>query len=180
MTKRFTSLMFVMAILMISGCAVKPTVDKSNIDELALAIQGLGPGVDPEEAERAAHIAYNYSLQLAQEYQITDPPIIHNALVIQGLRERGLCNHWAEDINKRLKQERFRTLTVHWATAPPSAFRIIHHAAVVSRRGDTIYDGVVLDPWRYGGVLYWSQTQADERYNWRPRMEVREELLKKR
>lgn len=180
MTKLFLSHLFVVAILMIGGCAEKPTADQSNIDKLAMEIQGLGPDVDPAEAKRAAHIAYTYSLQLAQEYQITDPPIVHNAKVINGYRERGLCNHWAEDINKRLKQEQFRTLKMHWATALPTTFRIIHHTAVVTRRGDTIDNGIVLDPWRYGGVLFWSKTRADKRYNWRPRMEVRDELLQKR
>jgi len=176
MTK-ILSLLLIGAALMIGGCTAKPTVDQSSYDKLALEIQGLGPGVDPEEAERAARIAFGYSKQLKQEYRVTDPPLIHNAKVHKGLRERGLCNDWAEDMNRRLKQENFRTLSMHWAISPPTPFRIIHHTAIISRRGDTMFDGIVLDPWRYGGALYWSLTRADERYNWRPRMEVRQELI---
>jgi hypothetical protein len=37
--------------------------------------------------------------------------------------------------------------------------------------------GVVIDPWRHGGNLFWSQTRADKRYNWRPREEVLQELI---
>ncbi|WP_171181569.1 hypothetical protein [Ruegeria sp. HKCCD8929] len=178
MTKFFVSLLVVMALVLVSGCTTKPTSDQSDIDGLAQAIRELGPEVDPGEAERAARIAHTYSLQLAQDWQVTDPAIIHNAKVINGFRERGLCNDWAEALNKRLKQEGFRTLSMHWAISPPTDFRIIHHTAVISRRGDTMYDGIILDPWRYGGVLFWSHTRADDRYNWRPRLEVREELLK--
>ena len=39
-------------------------------------------------------------------------------------------------------------------------------------------DGIVLDPWRYGGTLFWSPAWEDDRYDWRPRMEVREQLLR--
>jgi len=166
--------------LTLAGCTTKPTAQQSDIDGLASEIRGLGPDVDPEEATRAAQIAHSYSLQLAQEYRVTDPPIIHNAKVIHGFRERGLCNDWAEDLQKRLNQENFRTLTMHWATSPPTDFRIIHHSAVISKRGDTVHDGILLDPWRYGGVLFWSKLGADKRYDWRPRMEVREELINAR
>lgn len=180
MTRIFTFLAAMTAVLTFGGCSAEAPVGKGNVEELALAIQALGPSVDPQEAERAARVAYNYSRQLAQEYQITDSPIVHNAKIYQGYRERGLCNHWTEDLNKRLKQEGFRTLTVHWAISPPTAFRIIHHSVIISKRGDTIYDGIILDPWRYGGNLYWSKPQEDKRYDWRPRMEVREELLQGR
>ncbi|MGI9369106.1 MAG: hypothetical protein ACR2O2_09730 [Ruegeria sp.] len=177
MAKLFSSLVIVMAILLISGCATSPTTDSKDVSGLAVAIQGLGPNVDPAEAQRAARIAYSYSLQLAQEYRVTDSAIIHNAKVVNGFRERGLCNHWAEDLLKRLRQEDFRTLDLHWAISPPTTFRIIHHSALISAKGDTMYQGIILDPWRYGGDLFWAPTEADERYNWRPRMEVREELI---
>ena len=181
MKKIYSWLVVAVAVLTLGGCAARPivdTVDQREIDELAVAIQGLGEDVAPQEAARAADIAYRYSLQLAQEYQVTDPPLVHNAKVINGLRSRGLCNDWAEDLNKRLKKERFSTLAIHWAISPPEPFRIIHHTAIISKVGDTIDDGIVLDPWRNSGAL-WAPTKADKRYNWRPRMEVREELLKR-
>jgi hypothetical protein len=162
------------------GCATTPTVSQSDIDALTLEIKKLGPEVDPLEAERAARIAYTYSQQLAQDYNVTDHPIVHNAKVNSGLRERGICVHWAEDVEKRLKQENFQTLTLHRGIAPPrNEFRIVHSTAIVSRRGDTMYDGIVLDPWRYGGTLYWSSTRDDPRYDWRPRMEVLAERARK-
>lgn len=177
MTKFFKSLIFVMAALLIGGCTAGPPPTQGGVDELALEIQRLGPRVDPEEAERAARIAFDYPLQLAKEYQITDPPIVHNAKIYQGYRERGLCNHWTEDMNTRLKQENFKTLTIHWAISPPTELRIIHHSVIISQVGDSIYEGIILDPWRFGGPLFWARTGDDTRYDWRPRLEVREELL---
>lgn len=162
--------MTMLAILGLGACTSAPPARSDDVARLATQIQALGPEVDPEEAQRAARIAYAYTAQLAQEYQITDPPLIHNAKVNKGLRPRGLCWHWAEDMERRLKQEEFRTLTLHRAIAnADDPFRIDHSTAIISRRGDSMYDGVVLDPWRYGGVLYWSPLREDTRYDWVPR-----------
>lgn len=162
--------MTMLAILGLGACTSAPPARSDDVARLATQIQALGPEVDPEEAQRAARIAYAYTAQLAQEYQITDPPLIHNAKVNKGLRPRGLCWHWAEDMERRLKQEDFRTLTLHRAIAnADNPFRIDHSTAIISRRGDSMYDGVVLDPWRYGGVLYWSPLREDTRYDWVPR-----------
>ena len=176
MLKQCSYILAVLAVLAISGCAAKPSVDKSNIDALAMEIIKLGPEVDPREAERAARIAYTYSAQLAVEYDVTDPPLVHNYKVNNGYRERGLCVDWATDVEKRLKQENFRTLSVLRATAPPkNDFRVSHSTAVISRRGDTFKDGIILDPWRYGGVLFWSPTTADKRYDWQSQIKALEE-----
>ncbi|WP_254437049.1 hypothetical protein [Ruegeria arenilitoris] len=159
-----------LAILGLGACSSAPPARSDDVARLAAQIQALGPEVDPEEAQRAARVTYAYTAQLAQEYQITDPPLIHNAKVNKGLRTRGLCWHWAEDIERRLKQEKFRTLTLHRAIAnADNPFRIDHSTAIISRRGDSMHDGVVLDPWRYGGVLFWSPLREDTRYDWVPR-----------
>ncbi len=161
----------------LAGCAMAPNTGPDDVDQLAQAIQQLDPKVDPAEARRAAEISYAYSSQLKQEWNVTDSAIVHNAKVINGFREKGLCNDWAQAMTTRLKQENFRTLDLHWATSPPTAFRIIHHSALISAKGDSMYEGIILDPWRNSGVLYWDQVREDTKYNWRPRLEVREELI---
>ncbi|WP_342751908.1 hypothetical protein [Roseobacter denitrificans] len=147
---------------------------QNDINMLAREIRNLSPNVDPQEADRAAHIAYTYSLQLAEEYNVTDIPIIHNAKVNNGWRARGLCVHWAEDIQKRLNAEDFQTLEMHRAIAEGNELRIDHSTAIISARGETMNDGIVLDPWRTGGLLYWSPTLEDQRYFWEPQQLVLE------
>ena len=168
MIQRIVFLVSILSVLILAGCATpREPADRRDIAELAASIRALGSEVEPEEAERAARIAYEYTHQLAIEYQITDPPLIHNSKVNMGLRPRGLCWHWAEDMEARLLQEDFRTLDMHRAIAnADNPFRIDHSTAIVSRRGDTMEDGIVLDPWRKGGVLFWSPLRADIKYNW--------------
>ena len=38
--------------------------------------------------------------------------------------------------------------------------------------GDRFDEGMVLDPWRYGGTLYWAPTLQDKKYTWVHRQEV--------
>ncbi|WP_298296492.1 hypothetical protein [uncultured Litoreibacter sp.] len=143
-----------------------------NIADLTAGILALGPGIDPEEAARAARISYSYTAQLRQEYQITDAAIIHNIKVNNGTKPRGLCWHWAEDIENRLKAEDFQTLDLHRAIANYDNWRLEHSTAIVSAKGASMYDGMVLDPWRDGGELTWKTVRDDKRYKWTPRQEV--------
>ena len=178
MTRLIFALWTGFAVFALGGCATtQPTASQTEINELAQAIQSLGPDVDPAEARQAATISYTYSQQLAKEWNVTGPAIVHNAKIANGFREYGLCNDWAQAMTTRLRQENFRTLDLHWVTSPPTAFRIIHHSALVSAKGDSMYDGIILDPWRNSGALFWAPVREDTRFNWRPRLEVRAELI---
>ncbi len=165
-----------MAMLVLTACGSKPPQEILQDQKyLALAemIENLGPGVDPEEARRAARVAIDYSLELKRQYRVTDPPLIHNMKVNMGLRPRGLCYQWADDLEARLRQENFRTLTLHRAIANSDRPLLIEHSTVIiSRKGDPFEKGIVLDPWRYGGTLYWAPTLKDGNYKWIPRKKV--------
>lgn len=153
-----------------------PLATQDEITGLTAGIMGLGPDVDPEEARRAAEIAYAYTHQLALEYEISDPPLIHNTKVNMGLRPRGLCWHWAEDMEARLQAENFETLDMHRAIAnADNEFRIDHSTAIISARGAEYDDGIVLDPWRNAGILFWSPLIDDARYVWVERSVVLKE-----
>lgn len=165
-------------LLVLAACGGVPAeyrapVTQDRIAALSEAIAALGPQVDRDEARRAAEIAYGYTAQLAVEYRIEDPPLVHNAKVNAGIKPRGLCWHWAEDMERRLNAEGFETLAVERAIA--NAFNpvlIDHSTAVIVARGDGFEDGIVLDPWRYGGRLFWAPTLEDTRYDWMDQQEV--------
>lgn len=158
-------------LLIIAACSnygpVEVTPDE--VARLEAGLLALGPDVDPEEAARAARIAFEYTAILAREYEITDPPLIHNAKVNMGLRPRGLCWHWAEDMENRFLEEEFETLDVLRAIAnSESDWLIDHSTALLAPKGGVLEDAMVLDPWRFGGRLYWGTVPEDTRYAWVP------------
>ena len=145
-----------------------------DIARLTQAFLDLGPGVDPEEAARAARAVYTYVDQLVIEYEIEDPPLTHNTKVNLGLKPRGLCWHWAHDIDKRLQMERFKTLQIHRAIANYNNFRLEHSTTIVYgplSNGCTqvMYEGVPNYP---ANDRFWEIVEKDTRYNWTPRDEV--------
>jgi len=166
---------------------LQPQVEQQRIGELELAILALGEDIKPDEAHRAATIAIAYPLELAQDYEISDPPLMHNFLVNIGVKPRGLCVDWTYDLLVRLQQERFRSLGLHWGVANyDSTFRIEHSTVIISVRGEPLSRGIVLDPWRHSGQLFWAKTLEDPDYQWRPHAEIqalkreRETLAQKR
>jgi hypothetical protein len=165
---------------MLAGCAssqstieLPPLIEQQQIGELQLAIMALGADVDIDEARQAAAIAIEYPLELARRYEITDPPLVHNVLVNLGMKPRGLCVDWTTDLLTRLQQERFHSLSLHWGIANyESAFRIEHSSVIISARGDSLQQGLVLDPWRNSGRLFWAKTLEDPSYQWHPHAEI--------
>ena len=159
------------SVLLLANCGVAPekrgVFAEADIAALRAQILALGPEVDAEEADRAARIAFSHTRDLAIAYQITDAPLVHNTKVNMGLKPRGLCWHWAEDMEARLDAEGFETLDMHRAIAnADNSFRIDHSTAIISRKGDRFQQGIVLDPWRLGGILTFVPTLEDPDYQW--------------
>lgn len=170
-----TRILMVLTMLVLTACGARelPPVTQNEFDRLEARILALGPEVSAEEAARAARIALMYPRQLRVEYGVTDGPLIHNTKVNAGTRPRGLCWHWAEDMQKRLAQERFETLDLHRAIANSDvALRIDHSTVLISAKGDTMQEALILDPWRFGGELYFGSLAEDVRYKWLPQTEV--------
>lgn len=146
---------------------------KTAAEGLAAAITRLSPEIDRLEAAEAARLAYARTEELRVAYRITDPPLVHNTLVNLGLKPRGLCWHWADDLEATLAAAGFETLTLHRAIAnADTPFRIDHSTVILSAAGASMEDGLVLDPWRQGGTLTWVPTRADPDYRWVSRASV--------
>ncbi|MEJ5357615.1 MAG: hypothetical protein WHT06_02975 [Desulfobacterales bacterium] len=141
--------------------------EEARVAELASALRALGPGVDREEAGRAARAAIAASRRLAAAYRVSPPARWHNLLVQLGARERGLCYHWTEDLMQEMQALGLRTLEMHWGVAHRGSDLREHNSVVVTAAGRPFAEGLVLDPWRESGRLVWVRVRED-RYPWEP------------
>lgn len=183
MLKSFIPIMIFLSVFFFSSCASvqypyreegsgKVSVTERSFQEQVNILQrdlmALGKDIDVNEARLGAETAISYSLYLAEEYRLIYPPILHNLLVNLGFRERGLCIHWTEDLMKRLRSLDLRSFELHWAIANHKSFLWRDHSSVViTARGHPFEEGLVLDPWRHSGELYWIPVKEDK-YPWLP------------
>ncbi len=149
-----------------------PMGTQAEIAELEQAILALGPRIDPQEARRAAQTAYSETHNLALKYHVTDPAIIHNMKVNAGLRPRGLCYQWADDMEAAMRREHFKTIALHRAIANADKIRLEHSTLIISQIGDPKEKGIVIDPWREAGILTWKPYAEDTHYEWVDRDKV--------
>lgn len=124
----------------------------------------MHPQIQRDEARRAAVCATEYSQQLAREYRVIRPALLHNTLVNLGIRSRGLCYQWAEDLLLQLQALELETLQLRWGMTRVGTWRE-HNAIVITARGQPFNNGIVLDPWRRSGRLVWVPVRSD-RYRW--------------
>lgn len=165
---------WLMGALFWSGCAVKyesfePTAQENQkVKTLQKELLALSPEVDPKEAELIAHEAITYPKQLANSYNLISPPLFHNFLVNAGIRDRGLCYQWAEDLGNHLKTFRPQSLKIRFGVANLGE-NDEHNAVVVIPKGGSFSEGIVLDPWRESSKLYWVGVGSDPKYKWKER-----------
>jgi len=139
-----------------------------KIDRLEQELIALNATVDKSDAQILAETAVRESAVLAEQYQLVRPALAHNLLVVFGIKERGLCYHWTKDLMKRLEALDLKSLQLHWGVAYRGSDLREHNCVVVTARGQDFFEGIVLDPWRNSGNLYWARVTEDS-YPWEVR-----------
>lgn len=134
---------------------------------LSQALQQLSPQVSVSEADRLATTAIEESAKLSLDFKPLCLPWMNNGLVNTGLRKRGLCYQWRDDLFPHLFLLRLKTLDLH-LTSSRRATLLEHNGIIVTAKGQRFEDGLVLDPWRKGGRLWWGRVAADRSHPWKP------------
>jgi len=142
--------------------------DQAIIVSLQNDLAALDAGTDAAEAGKVAQTAVRYSFYLAEQYELVRPAVLHNVLVRIGVKERGLCHHWATDLMEQLELLELRTYRLYWGVAYRGSELREHNSVVIAARGQRFEEGIVLDPWRNSGELHWSPVR-DDRYPWKER-----------
>jgi hypothetical protein len=146
---------------------------------LRARIAALSPNVDPEEAGRAAAVAFTTGRELKKEWKVVWPPGLQNFLVNTGVRKGGLCFQWAERLLLRLADLKWETLEFHWAESFDKTASE-HNVIVVTAKGQPFAQGILLDNWRYGGRLVWGPIVEDPFYQWVENKVQYQKVLNKR
>jgi len=139
--------------------------DEKKIVELYQAVMALGPNIVESEAKFVAREAVLYPKVLANRYKLMNPPLFHNVLVNYGKRERGLCYQWTRDMGLQINRP-MKSLHFFHGVAFRRNYWKEHSTLVVAAKGKGVPDGIILDPWRNSGTLFWSRVKDDKKYPW--------------
>lgn len=143
---------------------VKAAPPEQSVALLRDALLHLRPSVSSRDAARLSQRAHTASHELAREYRTVGSAHFQNFLVNIGVRKRGLCFQWTEDLLRQLYSLHLATLQLRWGTAYERTWRE-HNCVVVAAPGQPFSDGIVLDAWRNSGQLFWARV-ANDHYRW--------------
>ena len=153
--------------IFLSACTHTSSTNEPEIeiDKLSQPILSLSSEITYEEANITSQVLITTAMSLADEYNMASPPLYHNMLVKLGLRKRGLCCHWAEDLHAELRELSIDSLKFDWLVARQGSELREHNTVVVFPVEATWEKGLVFDPWRKAGSPYWTQARGDK-YPW--------------
>ena len=185
----FIYTIFLFHTLLYTGCAIKQPsyvlhekyIDASLSQKEQKKILGLENylvnemQIDAREAKLVAKQAYLYPHVLAYKYALTWPPLLHNTLVNAGLKKKGLCFQWAEDFYILYRKMHLSSVDLYWGCANEEQYNE-HNTLVITKKNAPFSTGIVLDPWRNSGELFWKPLLSDKKYIWRTREDLKELL----
>ncbi len=178
--RRFFLLLIWLSFL--SGCTLTrvpnptPSEVQNSIHRLSIMLEDLNVSVKKKEARDLAKKAVLYSLKLSKEYALVSPPLWHNTLVNLGIKKRGLCYEWTEDLLAYLHEKRYDSLTLHYVGANIGGY-FEHNAVAVSAKGMSFKHSLLLDAWRNSGHLFFIKLKEDKRYVWKSRDDMYEMMF---
>src|SRR5205809_1688778 len=144
-----------------SGSFQVPQGDLAKAEALANQLAALSPRVDQKEAKLLAECAYATVSELRRQYHMFGTPIFNNFLVYHGLRKRGYCYQWTEDLLATLDALKLKTFELHWGESYAGTWRE-NNCVVVTAKGQPFDRGMILDCWRHFGQLRWNLVLSDE------------------
>ncbi|MCO4844897.1 MAG: hypothetical protein KC427_02645 [Sulfurovum sp.] len=143
-----------------------PSVSQAKVTELSLLFHSLGSTIPQSEAMQLSKDIFHKTQKLTEEFELTSPPVFHNFLVTVGVREKGLCYHWSDALYAYLSQKHYASFEFHLVGANIGEYFYEHNALVVVTKGGKVEEGIIIDPWRDSGELYFSKVKDDSAYTW--------------
>ena len=141
---------------------------RASIDGLASALQALAPSVSATDAQALAKEAHLYPMHLANVWKVGEYPLLHNLKTNAGEREYGLCIDWTYAMRERMRGLGIASFDWYWGIANQGSELFEHSTLVAVAKGQPFASGIVLDPWRNSGKLYWQRVGSDPKYKWSP------------
>ena len=163
-------LKFFFFLFLLTGCAVKPVPLKdAEVKRLSMMLQQMDERIRAKEADRLSKDIFLQTARLTREFDLTSPPWLHNTLVNTGVRKKGLCYDWSDALYVYMIKQAYPDFSFHLGGANIGRYWSEHNVLVITAKGKPFNSGIVIDPWRNSGKLYFSKVKDDVQYKWKER-----------
>ena len=166
-----TRVILLIILVLFNGCAIKyknvsSSYQDRDVQKLYKEISSLSNTISKDEALDIALFSTSYTKQLANSYDLIGTPKFQNFLINIGLKKKGYCYNYADDLAKALYQRGYKTVSIYRAAHKIHTY--FEHNCVVITPKERNDIGVILDGWRNAGKLYFDYIDRDRKnYDWK-------------
>jgi len=161
-------------LLFFSACTSSPEVRQNKPAGLTALLYSLDADISLEEAEKLSKEIIFEIDKLRQKFDPVSEPHVNNFLINVGVKKQGLCYEWSDALYMHFKHKQYPHFSFHLLVADKGEYFFEHNVMVVTAKEGKVMDGVIIDPWRKPGSLYFSKVQDDQGYDWKWRKEREE------
>jgi len=143
-------------------------------DLIALHGKGTGPKA-ATEADAMAKAVIQRIYDLSIEYDVAFSALVHNTLINLGIKKKGFCYHYVNDLRNALRKYSWRYYDLHWGEAWGRSY-FENNALVVTAKGADFKTGIAVDAWRSAGMPFWTPVEGDS-YPWKEIFNVNQNYI---
>ncbi len=121
------------------------------------------------EAESLSREIFKETAKLRKKFKPVSEPHFNNFLINVGVKDKGLCYQWSDALYIHFSDKNYHDFEFHLLVANKGEYFYEHNVLVVVAKGEKVMDGVIVDPWREPGKLYFAKVSEDKKYEWKHR-----------
>jgi hypothetical protein len=161
---------FILLPLFFVACTdISLALSQNRVKELSKLLQSLNISIPFREADALSREIFKETEILTKKFRPVSEPHINNFLINLGVKDKGLCYQWSDALYTHFSNKNYRHFEFHLLVADQGEYFYEHNTLVVVAKGGKVLDGIVIDPWRNSGKLYFSKVNDDKKYEWEHR-----------
>jgi hypothetical protein len=136
---------------------------------LAEELRSLDDRIPTEEVRRLSQEIFLESAKLRKKFKPVSEPHFNNFLINIGMQEQGLCYQWSDALYVHFEKSSYPHFEFHLLVSDQGKYFSEHNVLVVVAKGKNVMDGIIIDPWREPGSVYFVKVKDDHGYEWKHR-----------
>jgi hypothetical protein len=144
-------------------------VSQSKVEELTVLLKSLDSSISFKEAKSLSNEIFRETGKLRKKFNPIPQAHFNNFLINTVVKKRGLCYDWSDALYLHFSKKEYASFEFHLLVSHKGKYFYEHNTLAVAAKGGNVLEGIVIDPWRNSGKLYFSKVGEDKKYEWRHR-----------